>query len=88
MSGHEHDPRVAAFGGFLRAERRSRKMSQTALAQRARITHEEISRIERGHAVGVRLSTILRILSALDLTDRPIASLFPENAPSATKDES
>ncbi|MGE5527416.1 MAG: helix-turn-helix domain-containing protein [Methanosarcina sp.] len=58
------DAAVAKFGKKVRAARQARGWTQEDLAERSRLAPVQISRIERG-AREVRLTTLLRLLSAL-----------------------
>lgn len=58
------DEAVEQFGKKVRAARQARNWTQEDLAERAGLAPVQISRIERG-AREVRLTTLLRLLSAL-----------------------
>jgi len=55
------------FGANVRAARHARGWTQEDLAEEAGLAVVQISRIERG-AREIRLTTLLRLLSALDVT--------------------
>lgn len=54
------------FGTRVREARTARGWSQAGLAELARLTQKQISFIERGER-DVRLSTLVRVLAALEL---------------------
>ncbi len=54
------------FGNNLRAERNRQNLSQEALAEKAGLQMQHISKIEKGDA-DIRLSTLIAILKALNL---------------------
>jgi HTH-type transcriptional regulator/antitoxin HipB len=56
----------AALGRALRDARRGRRWSQGQLAERAGVAQPTISNVERGQSA-VSLSTLLRVLAALEL---------------------
>lgn len=55
------------FGAVVRAVRQRRRLRQTDLAVRARVSQPTISRIERGHPGSLSLDTIRRVAVALDI---------------------
>ena len=55
------------FGGVVRGVRRRRRLTQTELAERARVSQPTISRIERGHVGTLRLETIRSVAAVLDI---------------------
>ena len=55
------------FGANVRAARHARGWTQEDLAEKAGLAVVQISRIERG-AREIRLTTLLRLLSALDVS--------------------
>lgn len=73
-------PQLAAFGSFLRSQRRLANLSLREMAERTKVSNAYLSQIERGmHAPSVRvLSSIAR---ALDLSAEAMlahAGLFAE----------
>ena len=66
--GHKPHECVELFGENLRVVRRKLGITQEQLAQDAGVLPSEISRIENGRVVGLRLSTAVRIYLALSLT--------------------
>lgn len=57
---------TADISDVLRAQRNERSLSQSELAGRAGIGRQQISDIESGKS-GMRVSSLLRLLDALDL---------------------
>lgn len=57
---------TADIEDVLRAQRHERSLSQSELAGRANIGRQQISDIESGKS-GMRVSSLLRLLDALDL---------------------
>lgn len=55
-----------AFGSVLRAERRSRGLTQVQLAQLAGVSRAWLARFENGHPAA-SLEPVFRVLRALDL---------------------
>lgn len=62
------DPRDTAYriGQEIRRIRRSRDLSQDALAQRADLHMKHFGEIERGRKASVQLDTLLKIADALE----------------------
>lgn len=60
-------PIVAAFAAGMRARRRELDMTQQTLADKARLDHVTVSRIENGR-IGTSLVTASLIADALDTT--------------------
>jgi transcriptional regulator with XRE-family HTH domain len=58
---------VELFGRNLRALREEKGWTQEELAEKARLTSVQISRVERG-VREVRLTTLLRLIAALETT--------------------
>ncbi len=54
---------VAHIGSSFRALRLGQGWTQTALAQRARVSRDTINRLERGHVVG--LASLAALLGAM-----------------------
>lgn len=67
---------VARFGKKVRAARQARGWTQEELADRAGLAPVQVSRVERG-VREVRLTTLLRLVSALGTTpDRLLRGLY------------
>lgn len=81
MAAPRHDI-VVRFGKRLRELRLERGLSQATLAERAEVTPEYVSRIERGQ-VGPSMDVIGRLAQALSLDPR---SLFEPGAGPRTAD--
>jgi transcriptional regulator with XRE-family HTH domain len=71
------DPQVAAFGRVVRRARRDRELSQEALAAEAGLGAKHLSEIERANR-DPRLTTILKLASALGLTAGELLTLYDE----------
>jgi transcriptional regulator with XRE-family HTH domain len=71
------DPRLVVFGRALRRARRDRDMSQEALGDVAGLAAKHISEIERANR-DPRLTTILKLAHALDLSAGELLTLFDE----------
>jgi transcriptional regulator with XRE-family HTH domain len=61
------NPAVVKFGRNLRAAREEKKWTQEQLADKSGLASVQISRVERG-VREVRLTTLLRLMKALDTT--------------------
>ncbi len=75
MAAHRHDI-VVRFGKRLRELRLERGLSQATLAERAEVTPEYVSRIERGQ-VGPSMEVTGRLAQALNLE---VQALFESSA--------
>lgn len=71
------DPHVATFGRVVRRARRDRDMSQEALADAAGLGAKHLSEIERANR-DPRLTTVLKLARALDLSAGELLSLYDE----------
>jgi transcriptional regulator with XRE-family HTH domain len=81
LSKHTPDDAVLQeVGRRLRAARLSRNVSQTRLAEEAGIGRVTLQRLEEG-TVNVSLSSLIRVLRALDLSEG-LDQLIPPPAPS------
>lgn len=72
-------PELLALGRRLRQIRRSRELSQEALAAAADIHPKHLSEIERANK-DPRATTVIRIADALGV---PVADLYEEDEPPA-----
>lgn len=64
----KHRRNLKAVGGQLRLARKRRKITTTMMAQRAGISRNTLSELEKG-SDSVSLSTLYKVLVALGLTD-------------------
>lgn len=79
----EPSPRALAVVRTLRKRRRMLELSQRELAARAGIGEKHLGEIERGLR-DPRLSTLIRLLDALDLRPDELAALWEEAVTLAT----
>jgi transcriptional regulator with XRE-family HTH domain len=70
-------PDLLAFGRILRKARRDRELSQEALADEAGLSAKHVGEIERANK-DPRLTTVLRLASALDLRSGELFQLFDD----------
>lgn len=68
---------LAAFARTLRRRRRLLDLSQEALARRAGVGSKHLGEIERGLR-DPRLTTVLRLLDALDLSPDEVIAFWAE----------
>jgi transcriptional regulator with XRE-family HTH domain len=66
---------IVAFGLALRRARKKRDLTQETVASNAGLTAKHLSEIERGNR-DPRLSTVTRILEALDLPHDELWDLY------------
>jgi len=57
---------AARLGQAIRGLRSQRGMTQAQLAQRARVSRQWLSYVERGRKKGLEISLIMQVLDALD----------------------
>ncbi len=80
---------VGDLGAAVRSARRAARLSQAALAERAGVSRQWLSRLETGSNPGAELRKVLDVLAALGLAvtlgasprldeDDPFAALFGE----------
>lgn len=70
-------PDLLAFGRILRKARRDRDLSQEALADEAGLSAKHVGEIERANK-DPRLTTVLKLASALELRSSDLFRLFDE----------
>lgn len=70
-------PQLLAFGRTLRKARRDRDLSQEALADRAGLSAKHVGEIERANK-DPRVTTVLKLASALELRSGELFELFDE----------
>lgn len=70
------EPAVATFGELLRRRRLAAALSQEALAERARLSVEAISLLERGRRAAPRSDTLHLLAEALSLNANERAAFF------------
>ncbi|HEX4805734.1 MAG TPA: helix-turn-helix transcriptional regulator [Conexibacter sp.] len=70
-------PELLAFGRTLRKARRDRDLSQEALADEAGLSAKHVGEIERANK-DPRLTTVLKLASALDLRSSELFELLDE----------
>ncbi len=70
-------PQLVAFGRTLRKARRDRELSQEALADEAGLSAKHVGEIERANK-DPRLTTVLRLASALELRSGELFDQFDE----------
>lgn len=73
------DTLLAELGARLRRERLDRNTTQAALAHQAGVSKSTVERLEAGESV--QLASLIRVLRALDLTER-LELAFPDPIPS------
>jgi transcriptional regulator with XRE-family HTH domain len=73
-----------AFGRAVRQRRRLLDLSQQALAVRAGLSFRHIGEIERGNG-DPRLSTVLKLLEALDVRPDELERFFGEGNDAASR---
>lgn len=71
------DPRLVVFGRTVRRARRDREISQEALAHDAGLAAKHVSEIERAN-LDPRLTTVLKLARALDLTAGELFALYDD----------
>jgi transcriptional regulator with XRE-family HTH domain len=70
-------PELLAFGRTVRKARRDRDLSQEALADEAGLSAKHVGEIERANK-DPRLTTVLKIASALELPSHELFRQFDE----------
>src|SRR5690348_10543044 len=75
-----HD--TGAFGALLQRYRQAAVLSQEALAERAQLSVQAISQLERGLRRQPRLETVHLLAQALNLTEAERATLLTAARPS------
>jgi transcriptional regulator with XRE-family HTH domain len=70
-------PELLAFGRTVRKARRDRELSQEALADEAGLSAKHVGEIERANK-DPRLTTVLKLASALELRSHELLRLFDE----------
>jgi transcriptional regulator with XRE-family HTH domain len=70
-------PQLVAFGRTLRKARRDRDLSQEALADGAGLSAKHVGEIERANK-DPRLTTVLKLASALEMRSGELFGLFDE----------
>ncbi len=70
-------PQLVAFGRTLRKARRDRDLSQEALADEAGLSAKHVGEIERANK-DPRLTTVLKLASALEMRSGELFGLFDE----------
>lgn len=70
-------PQLLAFGRTLRKARRDRDLSQEALAHEAGLSAKHVGEIERANK-DPRLTTILRLATAMDMRSGELFDQFDE----------
>lgn len=70
-------PELVAFGRTVRKARRDRDLSQEALADEAGLSAKHVGEIERANK-DPRLTTVLKLASALDLRSNELFLQFEE----------
>ena len=70
-------PQLLAFGRTLRKARRDRDLSQEALAHEAGLSAKHVGEIERANK-DPRLTTVLKLASALEMTSGELFQQFDE----------
>ena len=77
-----HIRNTTDFASAIRSLRRSKQMTQIALAKRAGVSNKWISDVELGRS-SLRFTTVLRLLDALDVD----LTLQPRSKPSLDLDD-
>lgn len=72
-----HSPELATFGRTVRKARRDLDLSQEALASLAGLSPKHVGEIERANK-DPRLTTVLKLASALELRSGELFRLFDE----------
>lgn len=75
----EPSPQTVAFGRAVRRARKQRDLTQEAVANKAGLTAKHLSEIERANREP-RLTTIMKITTALDLRGDELYALYRELA--------
>ena len=64
----ENDARPGILGKNIKKYRLLRELTQEKLAQRAKVTHSSMSKLEAGFNDNPRIKTVQRIAAALEVT--------------------
>jgi transcriptional regulator with XRE-family HTH domain len=77
-AGYDAQKKMRELGQVLRAKREEQSLSQQQVAERARITQSDVSRLEAGLGVnGPTLQTLRRLVHALDM--KLTVEIAPQN---------